>query len=171
MSKLCELIHRENVRPSCYVPPSILHFSPPRFLSLPYSFSHIPPPSPPNFHSMDLHRLWAAIHMGQCNVSRLERWRERAPKVKRHFLPGSWCRKVISVVMYSCLGNIRFCTEKLMTKEGGRTMRQACWLWIKSLTLALLADSSLFRYSVTWGKKRRAISISHLRVSRGILKD
>lgn len=154
----------------------ILHFSPPRFLSLPHSFSHIYPP-----HHHQIFTVWTCTDCGQqsiwdngdCqfNVSRLERWRERAPKVKRHFLPGSWCRKVISVVMYSCLGNIRFRTEKLMTKEGGRTMRQDCWVWIKSLTLALLADSSLFRYSVTWGKKRRAISISHLRVSRRILKD
>lgn len=84
-----------------------------------------------------------------------ERERERCSKVKRHFLPGSWCRKVISVVMYSCLGNIRFLTErqtnhdreeeeattgKLMKKRE-RTMRRGCWVWMKSLTLALLADS------------------------------
>lgn len=55
--------------------------------------------------------------------------------------------------MYSCFGNIRFlserqtnrnyeeeATEKLMKREG-KTMRGDYWFWIKSLTLALLADS------------------------------
>lgn len=69
-----------------------------------------------------------------------EKERERSSKENRHFLPGSWCRKVISVVMYSCFGNIRFLTEwqttiirtdetteKLVKREGKTMRRRLSW--------------------------------------------
>lgn len=45
--------------------------------------------------------------------------RERKSREKRRFLFGSCCRKVISVVMYYCFGNIRFLTHKPQLLGGG----------------------------------------------------
>lgn len=161
------LNHCENGRPVCYVPPFIHSPFFPFSLSIPtvHFSTHPHPPfsqyGPAQTVGSNPYGTMVTANI-MCRISK-ERESERCSKVKRHFLPGSWCRKVISVVMYSCLGNIRFLTErqtnhdreeeeeatgKLMKKRE-RTMRRGCWVWMKSLTLALLADSWLFRYSVT----------------------
>lgn len=59
VSKLCDLTHFNCVLCAFY---SLPFFPSSLFLSPLYTFCTHPHP---HFHSMDLHRLWAAIHMGQ----------------------------------------------------------------------------------------------------------
>ena len=95
VSKLCGLTHRESRSSACYVPPlySFSIFS--LFLSPLYTFAHIPTP---------IFTVWTCTDCGQqsiwdngdcqCNVSHLERPRERGREEQqreRTLFPGSYC--------------------------------------------------------------------------------
>ena len=85
------------------------------FLSPLYTFAHIPSPLP--FSQYGPAQTVGSNPYGtmttanvMCHILREKEG--EAAKEKRRFLPGSWCRKVISVVMYSCFGDIRFLSER-----------------------------------------------------------
>lgn len=79
-------------------------------------------------------------------------------------LSASWCRKVISVVMLSLFRQHSiFFSERDADKapllggnrDADEKAKKSRWRsGMEWLTLALLADSWLFRYSVTWGRER-----------------
>lgn len=119
VSKLFDLTHRENGSPVCYV----LFFYPRCTLA------HIPTP---------IFTVWTCTDCGQqsiwdngdcqCNVSHLERARERkAANRKDAFSLVVGVEKVISVVMFSCFGNIRFLTERQQTTITKRGRQQTSW--------------------------------------------
>lgn len=110
----------------------ILHFY---SLSTPSTVHFYTLPPPPIF------TVWTCTDCGQqsiwdngdcqCNVWHLERERERiTAKRKDTFSPVVGVEKVISVVMYSCFGNIRFLAER-QTKRNYKKRRRRLWRWWK----------------------------------------